>query len=419
MSLLTENIRWVHSITLEGERLTADDVVVRRDMLASARIDTFGVRLSFVIVAGLFLVSLTASVSAFLETLQFFEPDYTLFALSLLPLVAFGYGTYWLRPRQHFTVLLRDGSALGVLSRDGNFLTRCLEAFERLWSDPMRAQSSLYVHAAHRSVDFGPPAGGIDVLANTPDEGPMALTLPVFSEDEDEVADNNTPPVPQPDAPKPVKPKPEDLEIKPTEEPDLPPLPPLGEQDDHDEDGEEAPDRTTHVSAALEADDPVDDEPLNDNASGLDEDDGPLPPLPPPFPLPVGDDLGGEDDLLGPGSDEPDARDDEPAIDEPDIDDRPFGDHVGVPAAAFVDVRPKIEALVRLLRERAPAQGISDAVDVLELMTRRGCDTPVEVRALARSVQLLGERMNAYPTAVELLDSVAEAGHLKNHPAVR
>jgi hypothetical protein len=74
---------------------------------------------------------------------------------------------------------------------------------------------------------------------------------------------------------------------------------------------------------------------------------------------------------------------------------------------------------VRLLRERAPAQGISDAVDVLELMTRRGCETPVEVRALARSVQLLGERMSAYPTAVELLDSVAEAGHLKTHPAVR
>jgi hypothetical protein len=411
LSLLTENIRWVQSITLEGERLTADDVVVRRDMLASARIDTFGVRLSFVIVAGLFLVSLTASVSAFLETLQFFEPDYTLFALSLLPLIAFGYGTYWLRPRQHFTVLLRDGSALGVLSRDGNFLTRCLEAFERLWSDPMRAQSSLYVHAAHRSVDFGPPAGGIDVLANTPDEGPMALTLPVFSEDEDEEAKDNPPPAPLPEETEPEKPNPE-----PTQEPDLPLLPPLDGRDGPDEDSAETDERTSHVSAALEADDPVDDKP-----SDLDEDEGPLPPLPPPFPLPADDEPDGGDDLLAAGSDTPasDNDDDGPAEDEPDIDDRPFGDHVGVPAAAFVDVRPKVEALVRLLRERAPAQGISDAVDVLELMTRRGCDTPVEVRALARSVQLLGERMSAYPTAVELLENVAEAGHLKNHPAVR
>jgi hypothetical protein len=409
LSLLTENIRWVQSITLEGERLTADDVVVRRDMLASARIDTFGVRLSFVIVAGLFLVSLTASVSAFLETLQFFEPDYTLFALSLLPLIAFGYGTYWLRPRQHFTVLLRDGSALGVLSRDGNFLTRCLEAFERLWSDPMRAQSSLYVHAAHRSVDFGPPAGGIDVLANTPDEGPMALTLPVFSEDEDEEAKDSPPLVPQPE-----KPGPEEPDPGPSQEPDLPPLPPLDARDGADEDGKENGDRTTHVSAALEADDPVDDEPPD-----LEEDEGPLPPLPPPFPLPADDGPDGDDDdLLRPGTDAPDAAD-ELAEGEPEIDDRPFGDHVGVPAAAFVDVRPKVEALVRLLRDRAPAQGISDAVDVLELMTRRGCDTPMEVRALARSVQLLGERMSAYPTAVELLESVAVAGHLKNHPAVR
>ncbi|MBO6673878.1 MAG: hypothetical protein JJ908_07065 [Rhizobiales bacterium] len=408
MSLLTENIRWVQSITLEGERLTADDVVVRRDMLASARIDTFGVRLSFVIVAGLFLVSLTASVSAFLETLQFFEPDYTLFALSLLPLIAFGYGTYWLRPRQHFTIFLRDGSALGVLSRDGNFLTRCLEAFERLWSDPMRAQSSLYVHAAHRSVDFGPPAGGIDVLANTPDEGPMALTLPVFSEDEDAATDENSSP-PRSEKPQLVEPDPEL-----SQEPDLPPLPPHDARDDPDDGSEEDDDRTTHVSAALEVDGPVDDEP-----SDLDEDEGPLPPLPPPFPIPADDEPDGDDDLLGPGSDAPDAGEGELVEEEPEIDDRPFGDHVGVPAAAFVDVRPKVEALVRLLRERAPAQGISDAVDVLELMTRRGCDTPVEVRALARSVQLLGERMSAYPTAVELLESVAEAGHLKNHPAVR
>lgn len=409
MSLLTENIRWVQSITLEGERLTADDVVVRRDMLAGARIDTLGVRLSFIAVAVLFAVNVVASVAAFLETLQFFEPDYSIFALSLLPLIVLGYGAYRLRPRQHFTILLRDGSALGVLSRDGNFLTRCLEAFERLWADPMRAKSSLYLHAAHRSVDFGPPAGGIDVLANTPDEGPMALTLPVFGDDEEDdekaAPKNSDDP---PDLPEmPVK----DEAPGPTQVDDpLPPLPPLSLSDEADE-------PITQVSSALDADDPQDDAPKDDDVS--------LPPLPLQFPEqdedepPVSD-----EEQLEESTDEEEAtpeaapEETDQATPDEDEDSRPFGDHVGVPAAAFLDVRPKVEALVRLLRERAPAQGISDAVDVLELMTRRGCDTPVEVRALARSVELLSERMSAYPTAVELLDDVAKVGHLKTHPAL-
>jgi len=409
LSLLTENIRWVQSITLEGERLTADDVVVRRDMLAGARIDTLGVRLSFIAVAVLFAVNVVASVAAFLETLQFFEPDYSIFALSLLPLIVLGYGAYRLRPRQHFTILLRDGSALGVLSRDGNFLTRCLEAFERLWADPMRAKSSLYLHAAHRSVDFGPPAGGIDVLANTPDEGPMALTLPVFGDDEEDdekaAPKNSDDP---PDLPEmPVK----DEAPGPTQVDDpLPPLPPLSLSDEADE-------PITQVSSALDADDPQDDAPKDDDVS--------LPPLPLQFPEqdedepPVSD-----EEQLEESTDEEEAtpeaapEETDQATPDEDEDSRPFGDHVGVPAAAFLDVRPKVEALVRLLRERAPAQGISDAVDVLELMTRRGCDTPVEVRALARSVELLSERMSAYPTAVELLDDVAKVGHLKTHPAL-
>ena len=410
MSLLTENIRWVQSITLEGERLTADDVVVRRDMLAGARIDTLGVRFSFIAVAVLFAVNVVASVAAFLETLQFFEPDYSIFALSLLPLIGLGYGAYRLRPRQHFTILLRDGSALGVLSRDGNFLTRCLEAFERLWADPMRAKSSLYLHAAHRSVDFGPPAGGIDVLANTPDEGPMALTLPVFGDDEEDeekaAPENSDGPPDLPEMPV------EEDAPQPAEADDpLPPLPPLSLSDEKDDEP------ITQVSSALDADEPQDDAP--------EEDDVALPPLPPQFPDQNEDEAAAPDEeQLEESTDEEEATPeaapegtDDAASDE-DADPRPFGDHVGVPAAAFLDVRPKVEALVRLLRERAPAQGISDAVDVLELMTRRGCDTPVEVRALARSVELLSERMSAYPTAVELLDDVAKVGHLKTHPAL-
>lgn len=414
MSLLTENIRWVQSITLEGERLTADDVVVRRDMLAGARIDTLGVRFSFIVVAVFFAINIVASVGAFLETLQFFEPDYSIFALSLLPLFGLGYGAYRLRPRRHFTILLRDGSALGVLSRDGNFLTRCLEAFERLWADPMRAKSSLYLHAAHRSVDFGPPAGGIDVLANTPDEGPMALTLPVFGDDEEDEekaapANDDGPP----DLPEMLV---EDEEPEPTQTDDpLPPLPPLSLSDEVDDEP------ITQVSSALDADEPQDDAPEEDDVS--------LPPLPPQFPeqdedeAPAPDEeqleesADGEEPKQEPTPAAAPEETDDAAPDD-DEDPRPFGDHVGVPAAAFLDVRPKVEALVRLLRERAPAQGISDAVDVLELMTRRGCDTPVEVRALARSVELLRERMSAYPTAVDLLDDVAKVGHLKSHPAL-
>lgn len=410
MSLLTENIRWVQSITLEGERLTADDVVVRRDMLAGARIDTLGVRLSFIAVAVLFAVNVVASVAAFLETLQFFEPDYSIFALSLLPLIVLGYGAYRLRPRQHFTILLRDGSALGVLSRDGNFLTRCLEAFERLWADPMRAKSSLYLHATHRSVDFGPPAGGIDVLANTPDEGPMALTLPVFGddeEDEDKAAPKNSDGPPElPEMPV------EENAPEPTQVDDpLPPLPPISLSDEKDDEP------ITQVSSALDVDEPQDDLPEEDDVS--------LPPLPPQFPEQEEDEAPvSDEEQLEESTDEEEAtpeaapEETDQAIPDEDEDPRPFGDHVGVPAAAFLDVRPKVEALVRLLRERAPAQGISDAVDVLELMTRRGCDTPVEVRALARSVELLSERMSAYPTAVELLDDVAKVGHLKTHPAL-
>lgn len=400
----------MQSITLEGERLTADDVVVRRDMLAGARIDTLGVRLSFIAVVTLFAVNVVASVAAFLETLQFFEPDYSIFALSLLPLIVLGYGAYRLRPRQHFTILLRDGSALGVLSRDGNFLTRCLEAFERLWADPMRAKSSLYLHAAHRSVDFGPPAGGIDVLANTPDEGPMALTLPVFGDDEEDeekaAPENSDGPPDLPEMPV------EEDALQPAEADDpLPPLPPLSLSDEKDDEP------ITQVSSALDADEPQDDAP--------EEDDVALPPLPPQFPEQEEDEAPvSDEEQLEESIDEEEAtpeaapEETDQAIPDEDEDPRPFGDHVGVPAAAFLDVRPKVEALVRLLRERAPAQGISDAVDVLELMTRRGCDTPVEVRALARSVELLSERMSAYPTAVELLDDVAKVGHLKTHPAL-
>jgi hypothetical protein len=389
-SLLTDNIRWVHALTLEGDRLTADDIVLRRDMIAGVRVDMLGVRVSFLLVAVLLLLNLCASVVAFVDTLQFFDPDYTVFALSLLPLPLLMYGAYQLRPRRHLTLLLRDGSALGVLSGDGNFLTRCLEAFERLWAAPSGSDASLYLHAAHRSVDFGPPPGGIDVLANTRREGPMALSLPVFAEEEEDTAD------PSDRRRKPVAPVDEpEPEVDHGAEPSLP-FPSMTFDDEPEPEGDQK--RGRRPEAPETAVEPGDD----------DEGDT-LPPFPPPLP-PLPEQDGEEDDEAG----EPD----EPVAVEPEPEPVFTGDPERVPAEAFVAVRPKVEALVRLLRERAPAQGINDAVDVLELMTRRGCTNPREVRALARSVDLLRERMSSYPTAVDLLDAVNRAGQLKIHPAV-
>lgn len=403
MSFLTENIRWVQAMTLEGERLSADDIVVRRDMLAGARIDKLGVRLSFVVVAILFLISLVGSISAFVETLQFFDPDYGLFALSILPVLVFGYGAYLFHPRQHFTVLLRDGSVLAMVSRDGNFLTLCLEAFERLWADPEKLSASLYLHAGHRSVDFGPDGGGIDILANQHEGDPIGLSLPVFSDD-DHVEDD----VPEDTYREVHHEGPPQLVIVPDESDLANAL-----ADELLDDEPDMPEPETHVSSAV-----MDDE-LDDDHEELPS----FPPLPPPHSLI--DDEHAKAEL--------EAQEDEPILPAPvnrRVDDEidyvdelaaslatlAFNDAdeetSGVPPSAFADVLPRVRTLVGLLRERAPLQGISDAVDVLELMTRKGCSHPREGRALVRSVDVLRERLVAYPAAIELLDEVEEAGDL-------
>lgn len=445
MNILTENIRWVESVTLEGDRLSADDLVIRRSMLAGARIDTLGVRVSFLVLAGLMLGNLVFSAVAFVETLQFFQPNYTVFALSLLPLLALGTATYRLRPRQHFTLLLQDGSALGLRSRDGNFLTRCLEAFDRLWTDPVRGTASLYLHVQHRSVDFGPapvrPSAGIDVVPNAsqdlPKVGRTAALVeavgpplsPVYAADEEEL---------------------EALIPRRMDEPDEEPAD-ANPADVNPADKE--PSSAVHDQVAqVTHDGALGDTPHHaaegDHDDALDE--APLPPLPPPLPtdeLPeVPQAVHPDADLLMPMDDElVNAKSDEvvpapggliwePELEtetetepEPEAEPKPrpepepaTWEHLpppeDIPAAAFAGTRPKVEALVRLLRERAPSQGIGDAVDVLELMTRRGCKNEREVRALARSVQVLHEKMHAYPTAVELMEDVRRAGRLPAAP---
>lgn len=474
MNLLTENIRWVASLTLEGDRLSADDIVVRRAMVAGARIDTLGVRLSFVVAAGLFLTSLVFSVSSFVATFQFFQPDYTVFALSLLPLIGFGVVAFRLRPRQHFTLLLQDGSAIGLISRDGNFLTRCLEAFERLWADPARSSASLYLHAQHRSVDFGPAKGGIDVVPNPqPSMGAASMAvaqtgsaLPPFVPVPEAAAVPASPPVDMP----PVRaaddeelealiPRRRDEEDEPHLQPEPQPQPEPEQDVQAAAFQEPSLDHLESVRAEVfDADLPE----MSDDEA----DEPPLPPLPPPMPTdefpPVPAPVDPDDDLLVPMADEPHDHDakgqeeadaeaevqfEEPEVDahsepepEPELEPEPEPEPEPAPepvpkmpleeledlplpeeieAIHFADIRPKVEALVRLLRERAPSQGIGDAVDVLEMMTRRGCRNEREVRALARSVEVLRERMHAYPTAVELMDDVRRAGLLPPSPKPR
>ncbi|MEM6384028.1 MAG: hypothetical protein AAF739_15255 [Pseudomonadota bacterium] len=158
--MLSEAVQWVQSITLEGERLSAGGVVVRRDAIVGARLDTPGVRLSFLAMLVLLVLTLGLSGAAFAQTLQFFNPDYAMFAASLVPVIGAAIGCFILRPRQHLSLILSNGYVLAMPSKDRAFLDLCLEAFERLWTDPERVASSLYIHAEHRSVDFGPALQG-------------------------------------------------------------------------------------------------------------------------------------------------------------------------------------------------------------------------------------------------------------------
>ncbi len=389
MSWLTDNIRWVQSITLEGDRLTADDLVVHRDMVAGARIDTYGVRPSFVLSFAMLLGAIGLSIAAFVETLQFFQPNYTVFGLSILPVIVLGLLVLRLRPAQHFTVLLRDGSALGMRSRDNNFLTRCLEAFERLWADPTTAQSSLYLHAVHRSADLGPPTGGIDVIATSRSDGEdLIAPLPLFEPVEDEADEPD-----EASAHESIIP------------PDLPPPPADdGPGDDEPFDVETVEDEEAQVDAVGNGGTSVVADNSDSMSSSRAEEEAEADTA-----------VEEDDDLLQPG----DGTNDLQLPDHPDPGMAASPAVERIDAQDFDDVRPKVQALVKLLRERAPAHDIGDAVDVLELMTRRGCSNPIEVRALSRAIDLLRDRMQAYPTAVELLERVALEGNLPpvNHAA--
>lgn len=189
--MLSEKIRWVSSVTLEGDRLSAHAIVLRRSALIGARLDLPGWRFSFVAVCVGLMLAVGASVTAFAQTLQFFEPDYTMFAATLIPVIALAVAAWLVRPRRHLTLLIADGSALGLVSNDAGFLKLALEAVERLWADGARHNASLYLHAGHRSVDFGPGPKPVDTSLSNEDNLSIGLELPDFGDDEP-VGDNVT-----------------------------------------------------------------------------------------------------------------------------------------------------------------------------------------------------------------------------------
>lgn len=433
--MLSENIRWVGQITLEGERLTADGIVLNRDAVIGARLDKPGVRTSFVLVTLLLIAALVLCTTLLLQTLQFFDPDYTRFALSLIPLIALGWASYQLRPRNHLTVLISDGSALLLASPDGNFLSMCLEAFERLWADKSRMRASLYLHAAHRSVDFGPSdrlaldvAGGSDVN----DPLPPMPELPMFEDSEEESArpmgeaaapepddqpvEDVYPPLPPP--PDPV-PEPEAANVREVASP--PPLPTVVEVPQ-----DEAVEPELSIAELLGADDhtdvevPTEQERIEPELA--DEPLGPREPLEPLEPVEVrADDDSDRLDEITAGEDmfalaiepEPEPVAEVPEAvepEEPEEPEEPAGPVIA--AETFDGIRPKVATLIRLLRDRPDFAQLLDAVDVMDKHIEAGCQKQSEAEALASAIAAMRGPLAVYPAALQVVEAVAQAADL-------
>lgn len=415
--MLSENIRWVGQITLEGERLTADGIVLNRDAVIGARLDKPGIRASFVLVVLLTIAALALSVTLFMQTLQFFDPNYTRVALSLIPLAALCWASYQLRPRNHLTVMVSDGSALLLASSDGNFLGMCLEAFERLWADKSRARASLYLHAAHRSVDFGPSGtlGGI-AGSNVSDPLPPMPELPMFEEDEDEpdaeVKRADTPQLDDmpvdaafpPLAPLPPAPK-VDAEVDPA--PELVSPPPLPTPPTVETPRQKAIEPELSIADLLGTDEvpnedervePVLVEEVIETRSEGDQDSL--------------DDMSVDDDMFALAIEpepepEPEVIEEEPEPAEPE---EPAGPVIE--AQAFDSIRPKVGTLSRLLRDRPDFAELIDAVDVMDKHIETGCETLGEAEALAGAITAMRGPLAVYPAALQVVEAVAQAGEL-------
>lgn len=449
--MLSENIRWVGQITLEGERLTADNIVLNRDAVIGARLDKPGVRLSFVLVVLLLVAALSLSVTLFLQSLQFFDPDYTRFALSLIPLIALAWASFQLRPRNHLTVLISDGSALLLSSSDGNFLSMCLEAFERLWADKSRMRASLYLHAAHRSVDFGPSGTGLLAareVSSVNDPLPPMPELPMF-DDEDEqsspdgeerdtgeasgtsqknivlqavLEDSMDEALPARPARSGAEP---DQEAMATQEAMAPPPLPAGAPDDDGEDhavvvselsvadllgADGAPEEDIRVEPVLV------DEPVETPSAEVPSAVAPSEETPSAETSMVEDPVSEDEDRLDAltaGEDmfdlaiEPEEAEAEQEPEEPE---EPAGPVIE--RTAFDRIRPKVGTLSRLLRDRPDFAELIDAVDVMDLYVEAGCQTREEAEALAAAIATMRTPLAVYPAALQVVVAVADAGDL-------
>ncbi|MEM6711071.1 MAG: hypothetical protein AAF590_02190 [Pseudomonadota bacterium] len=467
MTTLSETVRWVKTITLEADRLTADGIVVRRDMVVGARSDEPGVRWSFVVAVGGVLISAIVSALAFLETRQFFNPDYTAFALSLLPLAAFLTAAVLLRPRQHLTVMLRDGSALAMLIKDPAFLTVCLEAFERLWADPSNARASLYIHAEHQSAELGAPdtsvlppdtnpktnsvsfdsasAGALPLpLSNAPDDIASQSTVPALpNEMHGKISGEMVDPVIEPafeTVPALYTDHPIDVTSDTAGSHTLPGPPSLNVVDDLEGSSEGSVDSMPGLAPAdilatlppeltngtlatsilptssFQEGAPVGDPPLHGNSDGPDV----------AIEAAVDEAFASPDWLSGPWpSDEQESSAEKASAPHPSdgasalsLEQQPLpalpptSPPESIDAQVFVEVYPRVVRLARLLRDRKLVRGLGDAIDILEVMTRRGCAKPSDVRGLVRAVAFLRQHLSIYPSAIALLDDVQRLGRL-------
>jgi hypothetical protein len=394
---------------------------MNRDAVIGARLDKPGVRLSFVLVVLLLIAAMALSVTLFLQSLQFFDPDYTRFALSLVPLFVLAWASFQLRPRNHLTVMISDGSALLLTSGDGNFLAMCLEAFERLWADKSRARASLYLHAAHRSVDFGPSGAGLlDAAAASSinDPLPPMPELPMFDDDDRPATDSmGTDANPKDGGPE------ENIVLEAVLEEAvddaLSPVPTVAQADVIS--GEEVtlppplpvPDIQIDASkddvavAELSAADLL-------GADGETEDVARVEPVLTDVPTETKlDEDADRLDAVTAGKDmfvlsiEPEAAEPDPVPVELEEPAGPF-----IEPAVFDPIRAKVGTLSRLLRDRADFAELIDAVDVMDHHIEAGCQTRAEAEALAAAITTMRTPLAVYPAALQVVEAVAEAGEL-------
>ena len=169
MNLLSSRHIVVGTLTLRDSLIAFDTGIVRLDALIGLRFDRAAMRVQVLIPLIGLMISIVLAGATFVPTLQFFEPDYTAFALSLLPVLGF---LIWLvveRPRRQLTLLLADGAALGLRSGDATFLGEVQSAFEQLLLLGDHAFDEFSVDARRRTLSIRRAVPTADSIPGLPD----------------------------------------------------------------------------------------------------------------------------------------------------------------------------------------------------------------------------------------------------------